>query len=104
MNTRRENKELGDIPSSFILQQKANERRKNMKVLADFGDFQVVETVKSIDLIDISRRYQMVSIPEEKPKRKRRCEITDNGTAYMVVVCMFMFILCAVVHWICFGY
>lgn len=42
-----------------------------MKVLADFGDFQVVETVKSIDLIDISRRYQMVSMPEEKPKRKK---------------------------------
>ena len=62
-----------------------------MKVLADFGDFQVVEVVKSID-------------PEEKPKRKKRYEITDNGTAYMVVICMFMFILCAVVHWICFGY
>lgn len=77
-----------------------------MKVLADFGDFQIVETVKSIDLIDISRRYQMVSvnIPGEKPKRKRRYEITDNGTAYMVVICMFMFILCAVVHWIYFGY
>lgn len=75
-----------------------------MKVLADFGDFQVVETIKSIDLIDISRRYQMVSMPEDKPKRKRRYEITDNGTAYMVVICMFIFILCAVVHWICFGY
>lgn len=77
-----------------------------MKVLADFGDFQVVETVKSIDLIDISRRYQMVSVsmPEEKPKRKRRYEITDNGTAYMVVGCMFVVVLCAVVHWICFGY
>lgn len=75
-----------------------------MKVLADFGDFQVVETIKSIDLIDISRRYQIVSMPEEKPKRKRRYEITDNRTAYMVVACMFMFVLCAVVHWICFGY
>ena len=75
-----------------------------MKVLADFGDFQVVETIKSIDLIDISKRYQMVSIPEENPKRKRRYEITDNGTAYMVVGCMFVVVLCAVVHWICFGY
>lgn len=75
-----------------------------MKVLADFGDFQVVETIKSIDLIDISRRYQMVNIAKEKPKRKRKHEITDNGTAYMVVVCMFMVVLCAVVHWICFGY
>lgn len=74
-----------------------------MKVLADFGDFQVVETIKSIDLIDISKRYQMVSIPEEKPKRKKY-GITDNGTAYMVVACAVMFILCAVVHWICFGY
>lgn len=73
-----------------------------MKVLADFGDFQVVETIKSIDLIDISRRYQMVSMVEEKPKR--RYEITDNGTAYIVVVCMFMVVLCTVVHWICFGY
>ena len=64
-----------------------------MKVLADFGDFQVVETVKSIDLIDISRRYQMVSMPEEKQKKKRRYEITDNGTAYMVVGCMFVVVL-----------
>lgn len=103
MNTRRENKELGDIPSSFILQ-KGKRKEKIMKVLADFGDFQVVETIKSIDLIDISRRYQMVSMPEEKPKRKRRYEITDNGTAYMVVGCMFVVVLCAVVHWICFGY
>ena len=55
-----------------------------MKVLADFGDFQVVETIKSIDLIDISRRYQMVSMSEEKPKRKRRYEITDNGTAFRI--------------------
>lgn len=75
-----------------------------MKVLADFGDFQVVETVKSIDLIDISRRYQMVSMLEEKQNKKRRYEITDNGTAYMVVGCMFVVVLCAVVHWICFGY
>ena len=103
MNIRRENKELGDIPSSFILQ-KANKRRKDMKVLADFGDFQVVETIKSIDLIDISRRYQMVNIVEEKPKRKRRYEIADNRTAYMVIVCMFVVVLCAVVHWVCFGY
>ena len=103
MNTRRENKELGDIPSSFILQ-KGKRKEKIMKVLADFGDFQVVETVKSIDLIDISRRYQMVSMPEEKQKKKRRYEITDNGTAYMVVGCMFVVVLCAVVHWICFGY
>ena len=43
-----------------------------MKVLADFGDFQVVETIKSIDLIDISRRYQMVNIVEEKPKKKEK--------------------------------
>lgn len=103
MNTRRENKELGDIPSSFILQ-KSKRKEKIMKVLADFGDFQVVETIKSIDLIDISRGYQMVSMVEEKPKRKRRYEITDNGTAYIVVVCMFMVVLCTVVHWICFGY
>ena len=75
-----------------------------MKVLADFGDFQLVETVKSIDLIDISRRYQMVSMPEEKQKKKRSYEITDNGTAYMVVGCMFVVVLCVVIHWICFGY
>ena len=84
MNTRRENKELGISPNSFILQQNGKRKEKIMKVLADFGDFQVVETIKSIDLIDISRRYQMVSMSEEKPKRKRRYEITDNGTAFRI--------------------
>lgn len=72
MNIRRENKELGDIPSSFILQQKGKRKEKIMKVLADFGDFQVVESKTGIDLIDIRRSYKLEEYKEMKKRKNNR--------------------------------
>ena len=79
-----------------------------MQVLADFGDFQVVETKNGIDLIDITKAYHMIDEVEfkeipKKTKKKRR-EMTDDQTAYMVIAYMFIVILSGIIWWIYFGY
>nr|DAP47641.1 MAG TPA: hypothetical protein [Caudoviricetes sp.] len=42
------------------------------RVIADFGDFQVVESKTGIDLIDIRRSYKLEEYKEMKKRKNNR--------------------------------
>lgn len=78
------------------------------KEIADFGDFQVVETQTGIDLISLDRTYH---IPDEKKivevekrdKRKKKKREEDQ-TAFTVVMFTMIFMMWMIVYWVMFGY
>lgn len=81
-------------------------------VLADFGEYQVVQKEKSnlsdIDLIEIRRSNENMINPvvfdnEEKTERKQ-IKINDDTSAYMTVGFVVMVIICLIFYWVCFGY
>ena len=83
-----------------------------MKVIADFGDFQVVETGIGIDLIDISpvyHRYNIYVDPEKynrinrNKKRKKEKDEEEQG-AYLACFMTLAVMLLFIIKWLLFGY
>lgn len=78
------------------------------KEIADFGDFQVVETHTGIDLIGFNKTYH---IPDEgkieeikRIDKKRKRKKSEEQTAFTVVMFSMIFMIWMIVYWICFGY
>lgn len=60
-----------------------------MKVLADFGDFQVVESKIGIDLIDINRRsYKLEECKEMKKRNNDRKRKEAIYTILILGICI----------------
>lgn len=83
-----------------------------MKVIADFGDFQVVETGIGIDLVDISpvyHRYNIYVDPGKynktvrNKKRKRKMD-EEEQSAYLACAITFAATMFFIIKWLLFGY
>ena len=75
------------------------------RVLADFGDFEVVETQTGIDLIDINHVYHFSDKNDggNKKIKKRKNDKEDIG-AYTACFISFLTILLFITKWLLFGY